>query len=63
MSPADGAPTILGLYNAATLADLDTMLAALPLFVWMRVTVTALEPHPNDPSRLTATSSSRDGQR
>ena len=31
-------------------AELDGLLAALPLADWLRVTVTPLEPHPNDPA-------------
>ena len=29
---------------------MDGLLRALPLYEWMRVTVTPLEPHPNDPA-------------
>jgi muconolactone delta-isomerase len=29
---------------------MDELLHALPLHDWMRVTVTALEAHPNDPT-------------
>jgi muconolactone delta-isomerase len=39
----------IGLYRAASEADMDGLLRALPLYEWMRVTVTPLEPHPNDP--------------
>jgi muconolactone D-isomerase len=41
---------ILGLYRAATRAELDRLLAALPLYDWMKIAVTALVPHPNDPA-------------
>jgi muconolactone D-isomerase len=41
---------ILGLYRAATRAELDQLLAALPLYDWMQIAVTALLPHPNDPA-------------
>ena len=39
----------LGLYRADSEAQLAGLLGALPLHDWMRVTVTPLEPHPNDP--------------
>ena len=45
----DGA-TSIGLYRADSEADLDGLLAALPLADWLRVTVTPLEAHPNDPA-------------
>jgi muconolactone delta-isomerase len=38
----------VGLYRAESRAQLDALLGALPLADWMRITVTALEPHPND---------------
>jgi muconolactone D-isomerase len=41
--------TAVGLYRADSPAELDGLLAALPLFDWMDVTVTALESHPNVP--------------
>ena len=41
----------LGLYRADSDAQLADLLRALPLYEWMQVTVTPLEPHPNDPSR------------
>jgi muconolactone delta-isomerase len=44
----DGA-TALGLYRADTEAQLDALLSDLPLADWLRVTVTPLESHPNDP--------------
>jgi muconolactone delta-isomerase len=47
---AAGKTKALALYRAATRAQLDGLLRALPLDDWMRVTVTPLEPHPNDPS-------------
>jgi muconolactone delta-isomerase len=40
----------IGLYRAQSEHELDGLLRALPLYDWMRVTVTALEPHPNDPA-------------
>jgi muconolactone delta-isomerase len=45
-----GEGTILGLYRAESETRLDGLLAALPLYEWMHVTVTPLEPHPNDPA-------------
>ncbi|HUA48050.1 MAG TPA: muconolactone Delta-isomerase family protein [Solirubrobacteraceae bacterium] len=45
---ADG--KAVGLYRADTEAELDGFLGALPLNDWMQVTVTPLEPHPNDPT-------------
>ena len=47
---ATGETKILGLYRADSEAELDGLLAALPLADWLRVTVTPLEPHPNDPA-------------
>jgi muconolactone delta-isomerase len=40
----------IGLYRADSEAGLDTLLRELPLYEWMRVTVTPLQPHPNDPA-------------
>ena len=42
--------TAIGLYRAGSEAELDGLLAALPLADWLRVTVTPLEAHPNDPA-------------
>ena len=42
--------TAIGLYRADTEAELDDLLAALPLADWLRVTVTPLSVHPNDPA-------------
>ena len=46
---APGETKALGLYRADSEAQLAGLLGALPLFDWMHVTVTPLEPHPNDP--------------
>ena len=46
---ASGETRILGLYRANSKDQLDGLLDALPLAEWMHVTVTPLEPHPNDP--------------
>jgi muconolactone D-isomerase len=45
----DGA-TAIGLYRADSEAELDDLLAGLPLADWLRVTVTPLSAHPNDPA-------------
>jgi len=42
--------TAIGLYRADSQAALKDLLAALPLADWLRVTVTPLEAHPNDPA-------------
>ena len=46
---ASGETKILSLYRADSETQLDGLLGALPLYEWMHVTVTRLEPHPNDP--------------
>src|SRR5262249_28247906 len=46
----------LGLYRAEHQAQLDGLLDALPLSGWMQITVTPLEPHPNDPTSTRASS-------
>jgi muconolactone D-isomerase len=46
---APGDTRIVGLYRADSETELDGLLEALPLSEWMQVTVTPLEPHPNDP--------------
>jgi muconolactone D-isomerase len=46
---APGEIKALGLYRADSKAQLAGLLSALPLDDWMNVTVTPLEPHPNDP--------------
>jgi muconolactone D-isomerase len=48
VAPGESRP--IGLYRADTEGELDGLLRALPLYGWMRVTVTPLEPHPNDPA-------------
>jgi muconolactone D-isomerase len=42
--------TAIGLYRALSQAQLEDLLASLPLADWLRVTVTPLEAHPNDPA-------------
>lgn len=56
-----GEANVLGLYRADSRAELDGLLSGLPLFDWMKVTVTPLEPHPNDPV-VTSPSSSVGGR-
>jgi muconolactone delta-isomerase len=46
-----GPVTILGLYRADGQAELNELLATLPLYEWMRTTVTPLFQHPNDPAK------------
>jgi len=40
----------VGLYRAGDQPQLARLLGELPLSRWMRVSITPLEPHPNDPS-------------
>jgi muconolactone D-isomerase len=44
----------VGLYRADSEAELDGVLADLQLSQWMQITVTPLEPHPNDPATARA---------
>jgi muconolactone D-isomerase len=44
--------TVLGLYRAGSKAELDGLLVALPLYEWMRTSVTPLVQHPSDPMRV-----------
>jgi muconolactone delta-isomerase len=39
----------IGLFRADDEAELQEILASLPLHIWMKVTITPLTPHPNDP--------------
>ncbi|MER7702431.1 muconolactone Delta-isomerase family protein [Kitasatospora sp. NPDC097605] len=42
----------IGIWRAADEDELhEKILGTLPLRPWMTITVTALEPHPNDPAR------------
>ncbi|MGZ4288736.1 MAG: muconolactone Delta-isomerase family protein [Gaiellaceae bacterium] len=50
---APGETKVLGLYRADSQTEMTGLLRALPLYDWMRVTVTPLEPHPNDPAAET----------
>ena len=44
-----GPATVLGLYRATSEAELEGLLGALPLYEWMRTSITPLLQHPNDP--------------
>jgi muconolactone delta-isomerase len=46
---APGETKAVGVYRADSEAQLDGLIDALPLIGWLNVTVTPLEPHPNDP--------------
>jgi muconolactone delta-isomerase len=45
-----GRTRVVGLYRADSETQLDGLLRGLPLYDWMHVTVTPLDPHPNDPA-------------
>ena len=51
---APGQRKAVGLYRADSQAQLDGLLGALPLSGWMQITVTPLDPHPNDPTSTRA---------
>jgi muconolactone delta-isomerase len=51
---AAGSNKVVGLYRAENEPEIDGLLGALPLNGWMQTTVTALEPHPNDPAMTQA---------
>jgi muconolactone D-isomerase len=44
-----GDPSVIGLYRADGLSELEDLLRRLPLYDWMRLQVTPLQTHPNDP--------------
>ena len=46
---ATGKGTVLGLYRADSKLELDRVLNTLPLHDWMKIAVTPLLVHPNDP--------------
>lgn len=55
-----GKTKALGLYRADSKTQLAGLLGALPLYDWMNVTVTPLEPHRNDPgSQATVSAAAR----
>jgi muconolactone delta-isomerase len=43
----------VGLFRAANERELREILDSLPLHIWMKVTITPLSPHPNDPENRT----------
>lgn len=47
---AGGQSSVLGLYRAENQTELDGLLHDLPMYEWMNVIVTPLEPHRNDPA-------------
>jgi muconolactone D-isomerase len=49
VSVGTGQTTVLGLNRAGSQAELDGLLGALPLYKWMRTSITPLVQHPNDP--------------
>jgi muconolactone D-isomerase len=58
-----GETKAIGLYRADSRAQLAALLSALPLYDWMNITVTSLEPHPNDPiAQATASAAGRSQQ-
>jgi len=59
VAPSGSRP--IGLYRADSEADMDRLLRELPLYEWMRVTVTPLQPHPNDPAAQQPSSGSPSG--
>jgi len=59
----DATTSALGLYRADTETELEGLLRALPMYGWMRVTITRLEPHPNDPAATQPTTSRAGGSR
>ncbi len=54
-SVGTGPGSVLGLYRAGSQSELDGLLADLPLYEWMRTSVTPLVPHPNDPMKVGVT--------
>jgi muconolactone D-isomerase len=48
VAPAES--RVLSLYRAESETELNSLLQALPLYDWMRIKVTPLAPHPNDPA-------------
>jgi muconolactone delta-isomerase len=55
-----GGARVIGLYRAKDDAQLAGLLEALPLYEWMQIVVTPLEPHPNDPAAPGASSAGAD---
>jgi muconolactone delta-isomerase len=48
-STKNGPNTVLGLYRAGSKEELASLLVDLPLYEWMRTSITTLVQHPNDP--------------
>ncbi len=59
---APGETKALGLYRADSESQLAGLLDALPLSDWMQITVTPLEPHPNDPAPQEALATAASGR-
>ncbi len=55
VSTGSGPTTIIGLYRADSEAELNELLGSLPLYEWMRTSITPLVQHPNDPVGIRAT--------
>ena len=53
-STCTGHPTVLGVFRAESKSELDGLLGALPLYEWMRLCITPLVRHPNDPATIEA---------
>ena len=51
-----GETSVLGLYCAGRKTELEGLLSGLPLYEWMKGTITALKAHLNDPAAAQATS-------
>ena len=51
-SDGTGRTTVLGLYRADSASELDGLLRGLPLYEWMRTSITPLVQHPNDPAGI-----------
>src|SRR5882724_11672017 len=49
--PDNGRWRAIGHYRADDDAELNAILETLPLYSWMKISVQALAPHPNDPAR------------
>ncbi len=52
----------IGIYRAASQAELDDFLGALPLADWMQITTTPLATHPNDPGAKSDSVTARSGE-
>jgi muconolactone D-isomerase len=53
-TPDDGSWRAISLYRAGDEAELNAILKSLPLYPWMKISVRALAPHPNDPGAVSA---------